>query len=61
MEAAFRAADINKDGNVSIKEYIAILKKRGIYTNEKEIKQIFAIADRYVPLHWSYIWRNIDQ
>jgi len=46
LEAAFRAADVDKDGKVSIQEYVTILKRRGIYTNKEEVEKIFAIADR---------------
>ena len=33
---------------VDISDYVAILKRRGIYTNIKQVKDIFAIADRWV-------------
>ena len=31
---------------VDIGDYITILKKRGIYTNTKQVEDIFALADR---------------
>ena len=60
LEAAFNKADINGDGKVNyrfgflvkfvylvdISDYVAILKKRGIYTNKKQVEDLFALADR---------------
>jgi Ca2+-binding EF-hand superfamily protein len=61
LEAAFKKADVNGDGKVNLKscfssfksvwkvdirDYVAILKKRGIYTNKKQVEELFALADR---------------
>ena len=33
---------------MDIGDYVTILKRRGIYTNIKQVKDIFSIADRWV-------------
>ena len=47
MEEAFKQADLNADGKVDINEYISILKNRGLYTNQKEVQEMFLLADKY--------------
>ena len=34
-----------------MQDYVAILKGKGIYTNRKQVEEIFSLADRLVPSH----------
>jgi len=46
LEAAFNTADVNNDGKVDIREYIAILESRDIYMEKDEIVAMFKNADK---------------
>jgi len=46
LEGAFKRADINGDGVLSVDEYYRILKEHGIQCSRDEILQIIKIADK---------------
>ncbi|XP_059098211.1 calmodulin-4-like [Tigriopus californicus] len=46
LEEAFKRADVNGDGRLSVDEYYQILKEHGIECNREEIIQIMQIADK---------------
>jgi len=46
LESAFNSADVNNDGKVDIREYIAILESRDIYMQKDEIIEMFKNADK---------------
>ena len=58
MEEAFKQADLNADGKVDINEYISILKNRGLYTNQKEVQEMFLLADKYKLASLS--WKKLE-
>ena len=46
LESAFSSLDLNSDGKVDINEYISILEERGIYTDRKQVEEMFLLADK---------------
>lgn len=46
LESAFSSVDLNADGKVDINEYISILEERGIYTDRKQVEEMFLLADK---------------
>ena len=46
LESAFSSVDLNSDGKVDINEYISILEERGIYTDRKQVEEMFLLADK---------------
>ena len=46
MESAFSSVDLNADGKVDINEYISILEERGIFTDRKQVEEMFLLADK---------------
>jgi len=46
LKKAFLEADKNKNGVISLEEYKAILKKKAIYTNDRQVEKIFSLADK---------------
>ena len=46
LESAFNSADVNNDGKVDIREYIAILESRDIFMQKDEIIEMFKKADK---------------
>ena len=46
LESAFSSVDLNYDGKVDINEYISILEERGIYTDRKQVEEMFLLADK---------------
>ena len=48
LESAFSSVDLNADGKVDINEYISILEERGIFTDRKQVEEMFLLADKQV-------------